>query len=508
MRRFLTALTPFAVAVAILGMSRGSVEGRQPATAGEFDQLIGTSWYSVNVFGQPGGYACIQVERLDGPEGPQLRVTEDVRVLISIAGQELETSKAQVTIYDSQLRPVRLEAEKNELGRVSHVEAWLEDGQMVVRTQMPEPGGAPEEIRRIDAPEDLTSDLLVPLHLLREGLSLGDEFSYHVYDADIGTIDLHTVTVERLEQIEDAEAFVLTAKSEKLGIEVLSWITPDGQMVRQSVPALMGLTLERVSEEEALATISPLEIRSEIAVSQRLPLASSLREVRLRVHRNVGAAADLIPESRRQSVTAEGDDAVVTIRRETPPAESLALPIADPEMAAYLAPTSHVQADHPRIIETAREIIGDETDAWGAAQKLSSWVRHNMHSVPSEPRPMSALECLEAMRGDCTEHAMLLAALGRAVGLPTRLCTGLAYVGGKFGYHAWNEVYVGRWVEMDPSWGQITADATHLLLYSSSLDEASYARASLATGRTLGAISLEVVGYVTADGRDVRLEEE
>jgi len=89
----------------------------------------------------------------------------------------------------------------------------------------------------------------------------------------------------------------------------------------------------------------------------------------------------------------------------------------------------------------------------------------------------------------------------------SKLCTGLAYVGGGFGYHAWNEIYVGRWVEMDPSWGQPAVDAAHLQLSSSSLDEASMARNSLATGRTMGTIEITLLGYVRADGEEVDLTE-
>ena len=33
-----------------------------------------------------------------------------------------------------------------------------------------------------------------------------------------------------------------------------------------------------------------------------------------------------------------------------------------------------------------------------------------------------------------------------------------------FAYHAWPEVFVGRWVWTDPTFGQPVADATHLKL--------------------------------------------
>ncbi len=507
MRRFLMVLMPVTIAVAAILVSRGSVAGHQPATAEELDELIGTAWYSVSIFGRPNGYACIEIERVDGPDGPGLRVTEDLKVMISIAGQDLETSKSQVTIYDASLRPLKIELFKNEMGRQARVEARLEDGEMIVRTSSPEPGAPPPSVQRHEAPSDLTSDLIVALKQIREGISVGDSFSYHVYDADLGAIDRHTVTVDSREQFQGRDALLLRAVSENLGMEVVSLISEEGEMLRQSAPGLMDLMLERVTEDEALAGLVPFEIESEIPIADRLPLVRRLREVRLRVERRVGPAAELIPQSRRQTVSVDGDDAIVTVRRETPPEETSQLPVTDPEFTRYLEATKYLQSDHPRVIETAQEIIGDETDAWAAAQKLAAWVRHNMTAVPSEPRPMTSLEALDALRGDCTEHAILLAALGRAVGLPTRLCTGLAYVGGKFGYHAWNEVYVGRWVEMDSSWGQMTVDAGHILIYSSAVDETSYARASLATGRTIGTVQLQLLGYETADLREIEIGE-
>jgi Transglutaminase-like superfamily len=56
--------------------------------------------------------------------------------------------------------------------------------------------------------------------------------------------------------------------------------------------------------------------------------------------------------------------------------------------------------------------------------------------------------------GDCTEHAVLLAALARASGHPARVVTGLALVQGPKGAlafgHAWTEVHAGgRWVPAD-----------------------------------------------------------
>ncbi len=508
MRTVLKVLVAVAAAGAVFAISRGATTVEPPPTIEELRQLIGTEWYSVRIFGQPSGYACIQTELTDSECGPGLRVTEDLKLLVSLAGRELQATKSQVTIYDQQLRPASIELVKDELGRTARVSARLQGSELIVRTSSPEVGAPPAGVRRLTVSDDLASDLLIAVRLLRGQLDIGESFSYEVYDPEVDVIDRHSVTVDRWETLNGADTLVVNAVSEQLGVEVVSWIDSQGRMLRQAVPGLMDLTLERVSEEEALASLAPFEIRSQIAVEHHLPLVRSLREVRLRFRRAVGPAGELIPETRRQSVVADGDEALVTISREVPPRETLPLPIRDEALAEHLRPTKYVQSDDPRLVEAARGIIEGETDAWGAAQMLCSWVNRNMRAVSSEPRPITALECLESMQGDCTEHAILLAALGRAVGLPTRLITGLAHVGGKFGYHAWTEVYVGQWVEMDPAWGETTADAGHVLIYASALDEASYARACLATGRTIGAVEIDVLGYVAADGRAVEFEEE
>ena len=82
----------------------------------------------------------------------------------------------------------------------------------------------------------------------------------------------------------------------------------------------------------------------------------------------------------------------------------------------------------------------------------------------------SALETLARRAGDCTEAAVLLAALGRAAGIPTRVASGLVYsrdayhgVGNVFMPHSWVLAYVdGEWRSFDAALERF--DATHIAL--------------------------------------------
>jgi len=91
----------------------------------------------------------------------------------------------------------------------------------------------------------------------------------------------------------------------------------------------------------------------------------------------------------------------------------------------------------------------------------------------------TSLRILENKAGDCTEHALLLVALARAVDMPAKRVSGVAYgeQEGENGFwgHAWTEIHDGnRWVTVDPMWNQTLVDATHLALLSASGNNASF----------------------------------
>jgi transglutaminase-like putative cysteine protease len=91
-------------------------------------------------------------------------------------------------------------------------------------------------------------------------------------------------------------------------------------------------------------------------------------------------------------------------------------------------------------------------------------VNRNLEKRPVLSIP-SALDTLESRVGDCNEHAVLLAALARAAGIPAEVEAGLVWLRGRFYYHAWNALYLrdrGGWITADAVLGQFPADVTHL----------------------------------------------
>ena len=120
-----------------------------------------------------------------------------------------------------------------------------------------------------------------------------------------------------------------------------------------------------------------------------------------------------------------------------------------------------LQAHDIRMVSAAVKIIGLERYPRAVAERLNKWVHDSLKKEVTFSVP-NALEVMRTRRGDCNEHTQLYVALARAIGLPARIATGLAYVRGKFYYHAWPEVWLNDWVAVDPTFGQFPADASHL----------------------------------------------
>jgi len=158
-----------------------------------------------------------------------------------------------------------------------------------------------------------------------------------------------------------------------------------------------------------------------------------------------------------------------------------------PTDPAYLAdarrPTAWLQSDHPSLLAIARPIAGLKVSEARKMELLLDRGRRYLARMDFAGH-FSALETIQRGAGDCTEAAVLLAALGRAAGIPTRIANGLVYsreqyhgVSNVFMPHSWTLAYVdGEWRSFDLALGDF--DATHIALTISDGDARSVATAS------------------------------
>lgn len=286
----------------------------------------------------------------------------------------------------------------------------------------------------------------------------------------------------------DVTATILSAEVQ--GMEITSWVDGHGRILRQESP--LGLRLEACTVEEALAldkaqAADAADLLTSTAVPLQGRLLSPRTRARLTVHLRGGPFEAGDVTSHRQRVLRETPEGVILElqRDKLPPPPVRPTPVPE-DAAAHLAPTPFIQADAARVRDLARELVGQATHRVEAAGILYEWVHDNMRRSPSVSVP-SALEILERMEGDCNEHTTLFVALARAAGLPAKVTVGLVYNRGAFYYHAWPAVYVGRWLEMDPTLGQPAVDATHIRLLEGDLSD------QLGLMRLVGRLSVELL---------------
>jgi hypothetical protein len=181
--------------------------------------------------------------------------------------------------------------------------------------------------------------------------------------------------------------------------------------------------------------------------------------------------------------------------------DSVMLPVMGDEFRDDLESTAFCQSDDPKVVSVARDIVGEEKNAWRAAKKIARWVESEM--TPNyDVGFATAAEILMNREGDCSEYTVIMVALCRAAGIPARAAVGVMYADGIFAYHMWPEVYVGRWINLDAKWlamdeetGEYYTDATHIKLGRSSLNENIFQEMVTAIAVIIGKMELEILDF-------------
>ena len=158
------------------------------------------------------------------------------------------------------------------------------------------------------------------------------------------------------------------------------------------------------------------------------------------------------------------------------------------ELLRNLRPELLVQCEDREIKELAREIIGETTDPFVASKKIMNWAFETLDKVPVVSVP-DAKQVLALKKGDCNEHATLVTALLRSVGIPSRIVVGLVYRDGRFYYHAWNEAHIHTWISLDAILNQMPADATHIKLVNGGIEK------QVQIAALIGTLNLTVLEY-------------
>ena len=275
------------------------------------------------------------------------------------------------------------------------------------------------------------------------------------------------------------------------------WMDERGRMVEAKQAG--GLVLKRTAFEVAfenwrdkqLATAASgatpaRDVLETTAIAARIPLAGDLDHLKVRLRGTTLDGFDL--DGGRQLLAGN----LLEVRREDPAELAASLSgmptgaILANRFAKELAREPLLQVGDEPLVALVTTLSKGTTTKREVAERLVRWVHDSLRKEVTVSVP-DALRILAQKKGDCNEHTQLLVALARTARIPARMASGLAYVRGRFYFHAWPELYLGQWVAVDPTFGQFPADAAHLRFVTGGLQK----QASLL--RLLGTLQIDVL---------------
>ena len=427
-----------------------------PVFAGEAT----VSWQSVTLAGNKIGHRQIVREVNAGV----VRTTERLQLTLQQPGDEPRQSET-VLVYTESLQGEALQIEKS-------VRSSSANHTMTARVD-----GGTLHVERADGRHREKMQFALPSNfLLREGvrralLSLsGDtrELEYTSWNFSAHRLDSFVLRASR-EPVGRPYAWRIWRENTRSGQSEPTELLADHQFFVQEERAVSGgekLVLTTCDKACALENFDPVThvyrqlVRSPVRISE-----SALRgRVRYLLQ---GEFAVRPPETGEQHIERVDAGWRVEVcddcgQEDAPGSEVLAKALA----ASYW-----IAADSPAIRARVVALLGEGAAARNAAdvharmKTLTRFVNQHMREQPDYSGYATALEAFESRQGDCTEHALLLASMARAAGIPARIAAGMAYsnerfMGRKFVFapHAWVQIWDGeRWRSYDSGLGEFSA---------------------------------------------------
>jgi len=295
------------------------------------------------------------------------------------------------------------------------------------------------------------------------GLAVGRADRYAVFNSETQELAEVEQSVLGYEASELFEGRAFKVSTRMLGIETITWIAPDGRPLFDL--SLQG-TLISALEDEATAkrflveaSLNKSEALLDFSLVRSPPIERPAELARLEIALD-GVPDDFaVPSAGGQSCARRDGRLRCVIDRRAAYERA-------GDTARYRRPTLAAPSTQGDIVLLARSIGAGASDPREKLRRILDWIDANIAKEAVDA--FTASDVLRERRAECQGHAYLVAALGRALGLPARVVNGIAYSEPYRGflYHTWNEVWIEGegWRPVDATFGEPLADATHLKL--------------------------------------------
>ncbi len=442
-------------------------------------QVEETEYFALFMEGKKVGYA-IQSRDV---EGDKVTTSVELKITLSRVGVSVSVQTKANTYETVDGKPLGFELEQALGMMVTKTTAIIdEQGKVKVKTGQQE--------LEFDWPDGALMSEGMRLLLLERGLAEGTTYIVKLFDPSMmQVVDVEvkvgsTQNVDLLGRVVALTEVQSTVSSEQIGSIVSTEYYDDELLLQKSVMPVMGMTIEQVActKEFALGENDVLEVVDRMFMKSPEPLGDVGSAKSITYHLSpTQETADLkIPSGDNQKVQRDSNGKLILTVEPVVAAKGVSFPYkgSDPEALEALEPSRYVESGQKVIIDLARRAVGRAGDTAEAISKIEAFVADYVEDKNLSVGYASAADVAASRQGDCTEHAVLTAALCRAIGIPAQVVTGLAYVEqwstfqNGFGGHAWAQAYVGdKWIGLDAAFrgtGRGGYDAGHITLATGS----------------------------------------
>ena len=349
----------------------------------------------------------------------------------------------------------------------------------------------------VNQTNDMRSPAYENVALAEQIKAPGDTVRFKMFKPEMGRTIETVMTAQRQTQtrsldgnwIKVLEVHVTQPQLPKVKI----YLDSKGDVVRTD-SELFGkqLTTYKVDEKTAMESIAGAEMdqaATSLISTDKIRRPHETREVTYEINVDGSDPSALFFESEYQKVEQTADN-TIRVTRKTPPKSLAERTLRQASATAgtpdreFLASCALIQTDDYYVKDLARKAAAGRRDPAEVATRCESYVHKHIRTKNFSTSLASAAEVAKSMEGDCTEHAVLLAGMLRANGIPSQVVVGLVYTEPyglpSFGGHMWTEAWIDhRWVALDATLGQGRIGAAHLAISKSSLGGESPIAASL-----------------------------
>ena len=458
-------------------------------------------WGVIYIGRQRVGYVHETVEPYEQKDQKLLRTTQETHLNFQRFGQPtiIQTRLETVETGTGELHSLMFET-KNPPATVTRTSAVVKGDQLQLTSET----AGKMETKTIPWNRETKSPSWLERNFHVDPLTEQESREFRVYIPelnDVATVTIEAAKMETERMLDGERKRLLKAKAQRstdpFPIDI--WLTESGEALKTSLPIFgKELTTYRVSQAEALRKIAgaELDLSLDTMVSVKpIPKAHNSQKIVYRIQTPGSDATTLIPQEPYQTLRRIDDHTVdVTVTAIDPHDKGKSTTTE----AVYLQGTRFLQTDDANVLALADQVSNDITDPAAIAVRLEKIVHESLTNKNFSTALASAAEVAASREGDCTEHAVLLAALLRVKKIPSRIAVGLVYVQSLngFGGHMWTEAFLGgRWVPLDATLGQGGTGAAHIKLAESSFADDAPAPVTtfLPLMNILGRINIEVL---------------